>query len=85
VGWEAIKQNWEAYWPTFSRFSVSMVVSVLDINGPVAWVHAIEISHRRSNSGDVSISRNYGTNFFVKCEGRWLMAFHQSTMMLENR
>jgi len=80
LGWEAIKRNWEVYWPTFSRFSVSMVVSVLDINGPVAWVHGIETSHRRSNSGDISSSRNYGTNIFVNCEGRWLMVFHQSTM-----
>ena len=27
MGWEAIKKNWEAYWPKFSLFSVSMVVA----------------------------------------------------------
>ena len=42
VGWETIKRNWEAYWPSFSQFSVSMVVTTVNINGPVAWVHGIE-------------------------------------------
>ena len=36
MGWEAIKRNWEAYWPTFIQFSVSMVVASVNINGPVA-------------------------------------------------
>jgi ketosteroid isomerase-like protein len=45
VGWKAIKRNWEDYWPTFSRFSVSMTVTALSINGPVGWVHGIENIH----------------------------------------
>jgi hypothetical protein len=40
-----------------------------------------ETSHRRTKTGDVSSSRNYGTNIFVKHEGRWLMAFHQSALI----
>ena len=83
VGWEAIRRNLGAYWPTFSRFSVSMVVSVVNVNGPVAWVHGIETSRRLAKTGDVSSSRNYGTNIFVSCDGAWLMAFHQSTMIPE--
>ena len=83
VGWEAIKRNWEGYWPTFNRFSVSMVVTMVNINGPVAWVHGIETSRRRAKTGDVSSSRNYGTNIFVYTDGRWRMAFHQSTLMPE--
>ena len=27
VGWTAIKRNWEVYWPTFDKFSVSMTVT----------------------------------------------------------
>ena len=42
IGWEAIKRNWENYWPTFNKFSVSMTVTAVNINGPVAWVHGIE-------------------------------------------
>src|SRR6516164_10853451 len=42
VGWAAIKRNWEAYWPIFDKFSVSMTVTAVNINGPVAWVHGIE-------------------------------------------
>jgi hypothetical protein len=61
-----------------------MVVTTVNINGPAAWVHGIETSHRRSKEGDVSSSRNHGTNIFVNCDGRWLMAFHQSTMIPEN-
>ena len=82
VGWEAIKRNWEAYWPTFSRFSVSMVVTMVNINGPVA-MHGIETSNRRAKTGDLSSSRNYGTNIFINCDGSWLMAFHQSAMIPE--
>jgi ketosteroid isomerase-like protein len=84
VGWDAIKQNWEIYWPTFSHFTVSMTVTAINIIGPVAWVHGIETSRRRSNTGHVSSSRNYGTNIFVNHDGRWLMAFHQSTAIPEH-
>jgi hypothetical protein len=79
--WDAIKRNWETYWPTFSHFTVSMTVTTININGPVAWVHGIETSRRRSSTGDVSSSRNYGTNIFINHDGRWLMAFHQSTII----
>src|SRR6516162_5900581 len=83
VGWDAIKRNWEAYWPTFSRFSVSMVVTTVNINGPVAWVHGIETSHRCAKSGEVTGSRNYGTNIFVNRDGSWLLEFHQSALIPE--
>jgi ketosteroid isomerase-like protein len=84
VGWGAIKRNWEAYWPQFSSFTVSMTVTTININGPVAWVHGIETSRRRSCTGDASSSRNYGTNIFVHQHGRWLMAFHQSAIIPEH-
>jgi len=81
VGWKAIKRNWEDYWPTFSRFSVSMTVTALSINGPVGWVHGVETSRRRSKTGEVTSSRNFGTNIFVNDDGKWRMAFHQSTVI----
>jgi len=85
VGWEAIKRNWENYWPTFSQFSVSMVVTGVNVNGPVAWVHGIETSRRRSKLGEVTSSRNYGTNIFVNYDGAWLLEFHQSALIPERR
>jgi ketosteroid isomerase-like protein len=84
VGWEAIKRNWEAYWPMFSQFSVSMVVTRVNVNGPVAWVHGIETSRRRSQSGEVTSSRNYGTNIFVNHDDNWLLEFHQSALIPES-
>ena len=83
VGWEAIKRNWESYWPTFSWFSVSMIVTMVNVNGPVAWVHGIETSHRRTKSGEVTHSRNYGTNIFVNRNGSWLLEFHQAALIPE--
>jgi ketosteroid isomerase-like protein len=83
VGWEAIKRNWEDYWPTFSQFSVSMVVTGVNVNGPVAWVHGVESSRRRSKLGEVTSSRNYGTNIFVNYDGIWLLEFHQSALIPE--
>ena len=47
-------------------------------------MHGIETSRRRSSTGDVSSSRNYGTNIFVNHGGRWLMAFHQSAIIPEH-
>ena len=85
VGWAAIKRNWEAYWPTFDQFSVSMRVTKINISGPVAWVHGIETSRRRTKTGEVSNSRNFGTNIFVNRDGRWLMAFHQSAVIPPKR
>jgi ketosteroid isomerase-like protein len=84
VGWAAIKRYWDAYWPTFDQFSVSMRVTKVNISGPVAWVHGIETSHRRKKTGEVSSSHNYGTNIFVNRNGRWRMTFHQSAMIPEN-
>jgi ketosteroid isomerase-like protein len=81
VGWAAIKRNWEAYWPTFDQFSVSMKVTTVNINGPAAWVHGIETSKRRSKAGVVSSSSNFGTNIFAHHDGRWLMVFHQSAVI----
>jgi len=69
VGWTTIKRNWEAYWPTFDQFSVSMRVTKVNISGPVAWVHGIETSRRRKKTGEVSNSRNFGTNIFVHRDG----------------
>jgi ketosteroid isomerase-like protein len=81
VGWKAIRRHWEEYWPKFDEFGVSMKVNTVNINGPVAWVHGIETSHRRTTAGVVSKSRNYGTNIFVQQDGRWYMAFHQSAVI----
>ena len=78
LGWSAIKRNWLAYWPRFSAYQVTMQVNKVNVSGPVAWVHGIETSHRRTTSGEVSSSHNYGTNIFVHCNGRWLMVFHQA-------
>jgi ketosteroid isomerase-like protein len=78
VGWTAIKRNWERYWPAFEQFSVSMQVNKVNVSGPVAWVHGIEKTRRRKRTGELSSSRNYGTNIFVNRDGRWLMVFHQA-------
>jgi hypothetical protein len=78
VGWAAIKRNWEAYWPTFDQFRVSMKVNKVNISGPVAWVHGVETSRRRAKTGEVTSSCNYGTNIFVNRNGRWLLVFHQA-------
>jgi hypothetical protein len=78
VGWAAIKRNWQAYWLVFDDYSVSMRVKKVNISGPVAWVHGIEMSKRRKKSGEVSAGQNYGTNIFVNRNGRWLMVFHQA-------
>jgi len=83
VGWSAIKRNWEAYWPRFASYRVTMRVNKVNVSGPVAWVHGIETSQRRTTSGEVSSSHNYGTNIFVQRNGRWLMVFHQAAAVPE--
>ncbi len=44
---------------------VSTRVTRINISGPVAWVHGIETSRRRTKTGEVSNNRNFGTNIFV--------------------
>ncbi len=58
-----------------------MPVTRINISGPVAWVHGIETSRRRTKTGEVSNSRNFGTNIFVYRDGHWLMVFHQSAVI----
>jgi len=81
VGWKAIRRHFQEYWPNFVEFRVSMKITTVNINAPVAWVHGIETSHRRDKAGVVSKSSNYGTNIFVQQEGHWFMAFHQSAVI----
>ena len=85
LGWSAIKRNWLAYWPRFSAYQVTMQVNKVNVSGPVAWVHGIETSHRRTTSGEVSSSHNYGTNIFIHRNGRWLMVFHQAAAVPEDQ
>ena len=81
IGWTAITRNWEHYWSKFAEFSVSMETSAINIVGPVAWVHGVETSRRRTKTGETSSSTNFGTNIFVAQNGGWLMVFHQSVAM----
>ena len=81
VGWDAIKRNWEKYWAKFEMLSVTMEAPTVNVNGPVAWVHGTENSQRRSKTGDVTRSTNYGTNIFVKNDDRWCMVFHQAALI----
>ena len=81
IGWSAITRNWEQYWARFVEFNVSMQPSAINIIGPVAWVHGIEISRRRTKTGETSSSTNFGTNIFVAQNGGWFMVFHQSVAM----
>jgi ketosteroid isomerase-like protein len=81
IGWDAIKRQWERYWAQFDQFTVSMASPTVNVNGPVAWVHGIETSQRRSKGGKASSSSNYGTNIFVKDDGRWRMVFHQAALI----
>jgi ketosteroid isomerase-like protein len=85
VGWPAIKRNWQTYWPKFDKFSVSMKVTAVNINGPAAWVHGVETSNRRSKAGEVTASCNFGTNIFAYQDGRWLMVFHQSAVIPDKK
>jgi len=81
IGWPAITGNWERYWSRFVEFNVSMQTSAINILGPVAWVHGIETSRRRTKTGETSSSTNFGTNIFVAQNNGWLMVFHQSVAM----
>jgi ketosteroid isomerase-like protein len=81
IGWDAIKRNWERYWPQFESYSVSMAEPTVNVNGPVAWVHGIETAKRRTKAGKRSSSTNHGTNIFVKDGERWRMVFHQAALI----
>jgi ketosteroid isomerase-like protein len=82
VGWDAIKRNWEKYWAQFDTFSVSMGEPTVSMNGPVAWVHGIETSKRRTKGGKKTSSTNYGTNIFTRDDsGSWRMVFHQAALI----
>ena len=60
----------------------TMRVNKANVSGPVAQVHGIETSHRRTKSGEGGSSQNYGTNIFVHRNDRWLLVFYQAVAML---
>ena len=80
-GWDAIKKNYQSYWATLDELTVSMADPHVVIHGPVAWVYGIEEAKRKAKSGQVSGGPNFGTSVFVKEGSRWLMVFHQTSLI----
>jgi len=79
VGWPAIRNNYQQFWSTLVRLTVTMAAPSIALHGDVAWVHGIEHTQRIALDGSESGGKNYGTSIFVKRDGRWLMVFHQAT------
>ena len=61
-----------------------MRVNKANVSGPVAQVHGIEPSHRRSKSGEAVAVRIMERNIFVHRNDRWLLVFYQAVAMLQN-
>jgi len=78
VGWPAIRKNYEEFWSTLVRLTVTMDEPSIAVHGEVAWVRGIERTERIALDGSKSGGENYGTSIFIKRDGRWLMVFHQA-------
>lgn len=78
TGWPAVRANYERFWSSLARLTVTMEKPALTVHGDVGWVHGIEHTQRTSVSGEESGGRNFGTSIFVRHEGRWRMVFHQA-------
>jgi ketosteroid isomerase-like protein len=81
TGWGAIKANYETYWGTLDELTVSMDEPQVAVQGSVAWVYGIEQARRRTKTGEVSASANFGTSIFIKEGARWLVVFHQAALI----
>ena len=81
VSWDKIKKQYETFWATLEELTVSMDEPTVHMEGNVAWVYGTEQAKRRTKDGQVSGGPNFGTNIFVKRDGRWLMVFHQAALM----
>lgn len=84
TGWDAIEKNYQAYWATLDSLTVSMADPRVVIRGSVAWIYGIEQATRKAKNGQVSGGPNFGTSIFIKDDKRWLMVFHQ-TSLIPNR
>lgn len=78
VGWDAVRRQYETFWPTLAELTVTMEQPTIHIEGNVAWVHGIESARRRTRSGEVGEGRNLGTSVFVRRGDAWRMVFHQA-------
>jgi ketosteroid isomerase-like protein len=78
VGWPAIRKNYEQFWATLRRLTVTMDEASIAVRGDVAWVYGIEQTKRIAIDGTESGGRNYGTSIFIRRDGQWLMTFHQA-------
>lgn len=81
TGWDAIKENYLAYWKTLSELSVTMDDPEIRFNGDTAWLHGIEVARRRLRNGSTEGSHNAGTSIFVRRNGSWRMTFHHATAL----
>jgi len=83
IGWPAVRANYERFWGSLSRLTVTMENPTFAVHGDVGWVHGIERTQRVSHSGEHSGGRNFGTSIFVRDGGRWRMVFHQAAPLPE--
>jgi ketosteroid isomerase-like protein len=81
AGWDKIKKQYETFWATLEELTVSMEQPTIHIEGNVAWTFGTEHAKRRTKDGQASGGPNFGTNIFVKRDGRWLLVFHQAALM----
>lgn len=81
TGWDAIRKNYQMFWATLDRLTVSMPDPQIVVHGSTAWVYGIEHANRKSKDGKVGGGANFGTSIFVKEGGRWLMVFHEAALI----
>ena len=81
TGWPAVRANYERFWSSLARLTVTMEKPIVTIHGDVGWVHGIENTQRIGVSGETSGGRNFGTSIFVRHDARWRMVFHQAAPM----
>jgi ketosteroid isomerase-like protein len=81
VGWEAVRQSWEAIFKGAGemRFSVTDVRPY--VNGELGWVTCTEniLSEAR---GQVAVTALIATNLFERRGSDWLMIHHHASHMV---
>jgi ketosteroid isomerase-like protein len=78
VGWDAIKQNWDKVFGSWSTLKVTRTSGTVRVNGGMAWATSIAEVVGTAKDGTALNAPTFESDVFVKRGDRWLLVSHSA-------
>jgi ketosteroid isomerase-like protein len=78
VGWDAIKQNWDTVFGSWSSLKVTRTTGTVRVNGGIAWATSLAEVVGTAKDGTALDAPTFESDVFVKRGDRWLLVSHSA-------